>query len=57
MNAITSDSGVQEHVEEVPSAANNVAEPEPVSTSSTSSRNGNLSSNFKRAHHESSFFF
>ncbi|PWA90136.1 hypothetical protein CTI12_AA102290 [Artemisia annua] len=49
VNAITSDSGVQEHVEEVPLVANDVvvAGPERVSTTSTSSRNGDPSSNFK----------
>ncbi|PWA38746.1 F-box domain, cyclin-like protein [Artemisia annua] len=49
VNAITSDSGVQEHVEEVPLVANDVAVtgPERVSTTSTSSRNGDPSSNFK----------
>ena len=51
VNAITSDSGVQELVEEVPLAANDVAVtgPESVSTTSTSSRNGDPSSNFKES--------
>ncbi|PWA99326.1 F-box family protein [Artemisia annua] len=46
LNAITNDSRVQEHVEEVPPAAYDVGVtgPEPVSTSCTSSRNGDPSS-------------
>lgn len=55
VNAITSDTGVQEHVEEVPLAANDVAvtEPERISTSSTSMiRHQTL-----RRAHESFLFF
>ncbi|PWA90137.1 F-box domain, cyclin-like protein [Artemisia annua] len=52
VNAITSDSGVQEHVEEVPLAATDgaVTRPERVSTTSTSSRNGDPYQTLRRAH-------